>query len=94
MVISGAGMRFPSKESREVGEDVLVEFLLPHPTRRLVRAIARVVRLTGGGGDEGTDLCLAFRTIDAADREAIVRFSHAIQRIQLQSRSAASEGQR
>ena len=84
--LSGGGLRFAAKLSEEQeGEDALVELMLPGTPPRLVRAIGRVVsRSSEDGVDE---VAVSFRVIDERDREAIVKFAHEVERMQLLRRA-------
>lgn len=86
--ISGGGLRFAAKLPEEQqGDDVLIELTLPGSPPRPVRAIGRVV---GRSNDrDGSDeIAVSFRVIDERDREAIIRFAHEVERVQLRSRAA------
>ena len=86
--ISGGGLRFGAKlPDEQEGDDVLVELTLPGSPPRPIRAIGRVVARTNE--DSGHDeVAVSFRVIDERDREAIIRFAHEVERVQLRSRAA------
>ncbi len=90
--ISGAGMRFDSKDAGAEGQYELLEFQLPSDAASSIRALGRIVGCfdpASPGAEPG--VALQFDTIDEDDREAIVRFSNAVQRLDLRARSAERE---
>ena len=88
--ISGSGMRWATKESVEVGSDLLIELQLPGLVTRRVRAIARVIRCIEPRGEQSDrHVAVSFRVIDEDDRQAIVRFANDVQRVFLRSRAEA-----
>jgi c-di-GMP-binding flagellar brake protein YcgR len=90
--LSGCGMAFETDVEIELDDPVLVEFLLPGAPSRSIRALAHPVPVEGDQGDDKSRLlAFGFDVIAEADREAIVRFSHEMQRSRLRERAAASE---
>jgi hypothetical protein len=85
--ISGAGLRFSAKEGMaDPQANVLLEILLPSCPPRLVRTIGRVV--TRGDIDPTAgDLAVEFRILHPDDREAIVHFTHEVERAELRRRA-------
>ncbi len=87
VVISGAGARFAAKDEGRVGEDVLLELVLPGPVSTDLRAVARVVRrIEPKKAGEEAELAVAWRVIHEQDREAIVRFARDVERAELRTR--------
>ncbi len=90
--LSGAGMRFEAKDAGEEGQYELVEFQLPSDAAGSIRAIGRVVgRFDPASPGAEPEVAIQFDTIDEEDREAIVRFSNEVQRLDLRARSAERE---
>ncbi len=90
--ISGSGLSFPSKERIRVGESLLVELRLPGGRPRPVRALAEVVERREADDPWGESrVAVAFREIHEDDREAIVRFSNDLQRLELRARATSQE---
>ena len=84
--LSGSGMSFSSDETNEPGNALLLEFELPETPIRVVRCMGRVVEETESlRGRVG----VAFETIRQSDRDAIVRYTLAVQRQQIRGRGAA-----
>ena len=89
--LSGAGLAFQT-DADDLGDQVVVEFQLPGPPSRLIRALAHPVFFDQGSGEGDGDAtkrgraAFAFDVISDADREAIVHFSHDVQRKQLRDR--------
>jgi c-di-GMP-binding flagellar brake protein YcgR len=85
--ISGAGLRFTAKEGlADPQASVLLEILLPSSPPRFVRTIGRVVTRNDIDPTRG-DLAIEFRILHPDDREAIVHFTHEIERSELRRRA-------
>lgn len=88
IVFSGAGLALDVDFEFRRGDAFRVELLLPTPEPRVVRAVAEaVVDAAGKPGTAGPyRLALAFRHIEAADRDALVAYSYDIQRLELRAK--------
>ena len=65
---------------------MLLEILLPSSPPRLVRTIGRVVTRSDIDPTAG-DLAVEFRILHPDDREAIVHFTHEVERAELRRRA-------
>ncbi|MBK7947294.1 MAG: hypothetical protein IPK00_00715 [Deltaproteobacteria bacterium] len=88
IVFSGAGLALEVDFEFRRGDAFRVEMLLPTPAPRIVRAVAEAVAdAVGTPGTQGPHrLALAFRHIEAADRDALVAYSYDIQRLELRAK--------
>lgn len=85
--ISGSGVAFEAKEAGiEPGDDVFLELLIPSSPPKPIPTIGRVVKFTDGAG--AGMLAVEFRVIAEEDREAIIRFTHDVEREELRRRAA------
>lgn len=80
--LSANGIRLVADAGFRLGEDVLVECLVPDVPTRRVRAIARVVRTAPAPGDRA-QVAMQFRVIAERDRASIFRFTQEVQRCRL-----------
>jgi hypothetical protein len=83
--LSGAGVSLEADEELDPADEVLVELELPGSPPRRVRALAHPVPARGPGGKPRR--AFAFDAISEEDRDAIVRFSHEVQRSELRERA-------
>jgi len=84
--LSAAGLHFSSEEPVAHGSAMLLEFEIPEVPIRLIRCIGRVT----GTGQPDLDpdrhpIGVAFETIRQADRDAVVRYTLAVQRQTIRS---------
>ena len=87
MWISGGGLRFTAKEGlADPRAHVLIELLLPSSPPRYVRSIARVVTRSDIDPTRG-DIAVEFQVLHPDDREAIVHFTHEVERSELRRRA-------
>lgn len=83
--LSGSGLSFPSELSLEIGQLLLLQFELPEVPVRLVRCVGRIAQvLPGRDGGEAT-IGVAFETIRALDRDAVVHYTVGVQRQQIRA---------
>ncbi len=88
--LSASGVGCEMNEQISIHDDVLVEFLLSEVPARHVRAIARpVMEKDVSDGVPGALMALSFHVISDADRDAIVRYSYDVQRLQLREGAKA-----
>lgn len=89
VIFSGAGVAFDVDFVFARGDAFKVELLLPTPTPRVVRAVARSVNGADERGRAGDPrrLALAFHHIEAPDRDALVAYSYDLQRLSLRART-------
>jgi hypothetical protein len=81
--ISGSGLRFACAGALAPGDDVLVEIWIPGAAARRVRSLARVVRnVEPERPGASPSVALAFRVLAEEDRDAIVRHSLEVQRLE------------
>ncbi len=85
--LSAAGVALEAPEDLDPGDEVLVELQLPSSPPHRVRAIAHPVPLVGPAGADKLRRAFAFDQISDEDRDAIVRFSHEVQRSELRERA-------
>jgi hypothetical protein len=84
--LSASGVAVEDAEDSELGDEVLIEFQLPGDPPRHVRAIGHVAGERSGSARGKITRAFAFDVIAEQDREAIVRFSHDVQRRELRKR--------
>ncbi|MFO0687183.1 MAG: hypothetical protein U0900_00565 [Myxococcota bacterium] len=88
IVFSGAGLALDVDFDFRRRDAFRVELLLPTPEPRVVRAVAEAV--TDAAAAPGTPgarrLALAFRHIEAAERDALVAYSYDLQRLELRAK--------
>ena len=80
--LSGGGLRLSTPASYERGQSVELRFFLPQHTRELV-VRGRVVLSYFAGSEQRYHHGIAFTSIGAQDREAIVHYIHDVQRREL-----------
>jgi hypothetical protein len=76
--LSSAGVGLETAEPLAEGDDVLVECLVPGPSPRHVRALARVARVELQAASRR--VALEFRRMADSDRDALVRYTQDVQR--------------
>lgn len=87
MWISGGGLRFAAKEGlADPRADLFIELLLPSSPPRYVRSIARIVTRNDIDPTHG-DIAVEFRILHPDDREALVHFTHEVERSELRRRA-------
>ncbi len=87
MWLSGGGLRFAAKEGlADPQANLLVELLLPSSPPRYVRSIAKIVTRNDINPTRG-DIAVEFRVLHPDDREAIVHFTHEVERSELRRRA-------
>lgn len=88
VVFSGAGLALDVDFRFRRGDAFRVELVLPTPHSRLVRAVAEAVQDSEQTGREGgpNRLALAFRQIEAEERNALVAYSYDLQRLALRAK--------
>lgn len=92
VVFSGAGLGLDVELDFRRGDAFRVELLLPTPEPRVVRAVGEAVTdaISAPGAAGLRRLALAFRHIEAADRDALVACSYDIQRLELRAKVAGA----
>jgi hypothetical protein len=84
--LSGSGLSFQSDEAIACGTGVLLEFELPETPARTVRCLARVVQELGRDEAGMEAVGVSFEAIRQIDRDAIVRYTLAVQRQEIRSK--------
>lgn len=91
--ISGCGMRFPTKERFQVGDQIEVSVELPVTPNHVIRMVGEVVHVLETGGDTEDVLpyqtAIRFVSINEPDREGILRYTMSRQ-YELMSRARKS----
>ena len=88
IVFSGSGLALDVEFDFRRGDAYRVDLLLPVPDPRVVRAVAEAVHdpVGSAAGPGMRRLALAFRHIEASERDALVAYSYDIQRLELRAR--------
>ncbi|NEV61086.1 PilZ domain-containing protein [Thiorhodococcus minor] len=85
--LSAQGLSYEARETFELGSLVEVRLTL-FPDRCGIKTLGRIVRCERGAGCEST--AVEFTQIRDADREAIIRHVHMLQRLRLQASSESA----
>ncbi len=88
VVFSGAGLALDVDFRFRRGDAFRIELLLPIPHSRSVRAVAEAVKDSQASPGEGrpSRLALAFRHIEADERNALIAYSYDLQRLALRAK--------
>lgn len=92
--LSGSGLSYTSEKPIAAGSVLQLEFELPETPIRLVRCLGRVAEAgTASVDGEGHLVGVAFETIRQADRDAVVRYTLAVQRQAIRNSSGEMDSQ-
>ncbi len=76
--LSAGGLRVTAESGLEVGDQLLVEMLVPGAGEDPVQAVARVVR--SEPSEQGNEIALEFTAIDENHRDSLLCFTQGVQR--------------
>ncbi len=92
ITLSGSGIAVARDEEEQIGEEFLIEVLLPGIPARRVLAVGKVVdNLKAEELAEGVFVAFTFVEIDEKDRDAIIAYVQDVQRAELRAAAAQSE---